>query len=61
MIRKSHGVIHLATGSRGTAQWQTAKGWMVWFDKAYWKGDPALVGNDRLVKLDCAESELREE
>lgn len=69
-IRKSHGVIHLPTGSRGVAQWQTTSGtgangkkviWRVWFNKADWKGDPELVHPDRLVKIDVPEEELEEE
>lgn len=60
-IRKSHGVIHIPTGSRGTAQWPSERGWIVWFNDKDWKGDPAFVKRDRLVKLDCSLEELREE
>lgn len=68
-IRKSHGVIHIPTNSRGTAQWpilpetspEIQAAWHVWFNKSEWKGDPDLVGRDRLVKLDVPVEELREE
>jgi len=59
--RHSQYVKHLPTGSIGVTQYPVTGGWRVWFEAARWKGDPALIHPDRLVKLDVPENELRPE
>ncbi len=58
--RLSHEV-KLQDGSIGVVQRRNPDGtWRVWFDDRKWKGDPALIGKDRLVKMDVKLEDMEE-
>lgn len=63
--RHAQEVVHKPTGSHGITQFKTTTGtngievvWRVWFDAKNWKGDPAMIHEDRLVKMNVPESDL---